>query len=114
VVCLILDSPASSTQASNFGFQSEHCHIYLLATGNFLTKISEATPQDVDTAVKAAQDAFATTWGLNAPGAKRGELLYKLGTLMDAARDELSALEALDNGKKISTRVSCPKRRVFF
>ncbi|KAJ7361019.1 aldehyde dehydrogenase [Mycena albidolilacea] len=69
------------------------------ATGNFLTKVSEATPQDVDTAVKAAQDAFATTWGLNAPGAKRGELLYKLGTLMDAARDELSALEALDNGK---------------
>ncbi|KAF7347270.1 Aldehyde dehydrogenase [Mycena venus] len=69
------------------------------ATGKLLTKISEATPQDVDIAVKAAQDAFDTTWGLNASGAKRGELLYKLAAVMDAARDELSALEALDNGK---------------
>ncbi|KAF8204201.1 NAD-dependent aldehyde dehydrogenase [Mycena galopus ATCC 62051] len=55
------------------------------ATGKLLTKISEATPQDVETAVKAAQDAFATTWA----------------TLMEAAKDELSALEALDNGKII-------------
>ncbi|KAF7330132.1 Aldehyde dehydrogenase [Mycena sanguinolenta] len=64
-----------------------------------LTQISEATPQDVEIAVKAAQVAFDTTWGLNASGAKRGELLYKLGSLMDAAKDELAALEALDNGK---------------
>jgi aldehyde dehydrogenase (NAD+) len=70
----------------------------LLATGTLLAEISEATVQDVDTAVKAAQNAFDTTWGLNASGAKRGELLYKLAALMDAARDELSALEALDNG----------------
>ncbi|KAF7337809.1 NAD-dependent aldehyde dehydrogenase [Mycena sanguinolenta] len=68
-------------------------------TGKLLTQISEATPQDVEIAVKAAQVAFDTTWGLNASGAKRGELLYKLGSLMDAAKDELAALEALDNGK---------------
>ncbi|KAJ6541706.1 NAD-dependent aldehyde dehydrogenase [Mycena capillaripes] len=67
--------------------------------GKLITKIAEATAQDVDTAVKAAQLAFDTTWGLNVSGAKRGELLYKLATIMDAARDELSALEALDNGK---------------
>ncbi|KAJ7665645.1 aldehyde dehydrogenase domain-containing protein [Mycena rosella] len=53
-----------------------------LTNGKVITKISEATARDVDTAVKAAQDAFDTTvWGLNASGAKRGELLYKLATL---------------------------------
>ncbi|KAJ7143279.1 aldehyde dehydrogenase [Mycena crocata] len=67
------------------------------ATGKLVTKVSEATAQDVDLAVKAAQNAFNTTWGLNAPGAKRAELLNKLATLMEAATDELSALEALDN-----------------
>ncbi|KAJ7148005.1 aldehyde dehydrogenase [Mycena filopes] len=67
--------------------------------GKLLTKISEASAHDVDTAVKAAKEAFDTTWGLNTAGAKRGELLYKLYTLMDAAKDELTALEALDNGK---------------
>ncbi|KAJ7292669.1 aldehyde dehydrogenase [Mycena rebaudengoi] len=69
------------------------------ANGRLITKVSEATAQDVDIAVQAAQKAFDTTWGLNVPGAKRGELLYKLATLMDSVRDELAALEALDNGK---------------
>ncbi|KAJ7500767.1 aldehyde dehydrogenase [Mycena galericulata] len=69
------------------------------ANGKLVTKICEASAQDVDTAVKAARDAFNTTWGLNASGAQRGELLYKLATLMEGVKDELAALEALDNGK---------------
>ncbi|KAJ6520499.1 aldehyde dehydrogenase [Mycena sanguinolenta] len=69
------------------------------STGKLLAKICEATAEDVETAVKAAQEAFSTTWGLNASGVMRGELLYKLAALMDAAKDELAALEALDNGK---------------
>ncbi|KAJ7463739.1 aldehyde dehydrogenase [Mycena latifolia] len=68
-------------------------------TGQLITKIAEATPRDVDAAVKAAQHAFEHTWGLNVSGAQRGELLYKLAALMEAAKDELAALEALDNGK---------------
>ncbi|KAJ6541703.1 NAD-dependent aldehyde dehydrogenase [Mycena capillaripes] len=84
------------------GSQNTTIDILNPATGKLITKISEATPQDVDIAVRVAQETFDTTWGLNASGAKRGELLYKLATLMDAARDELSALEALDNGKTFS------------
>jgi len=68
-------------------------------TGKLLTKISEATAEDVDIAVRAAQKAFETTWGLNASGAKRSALLYKLGMLIEEHSDELAALEALDNGK---------------
>ncbi|KAI3613051.1 aldehyde dehydrogenase [Moniliophthora roreri] len=69
------------------------------ANGQLITKISEATPKDVDIAVEAAQKAFDTTWGLNAPGAVRTKLLTKLASAMEACADELAALEALDNGK---------------
>ncbi|KAJ7877451.1 aldehyde dehydrogenase [Mycena leptocephala] len=71
--------------------------ISLLATGTLLQNL-RGHCQDVDTAVKAAQNAFDTTWGLNASG-QSGGASVKLAALMDAARDELSALEALDNGK---------------
>ncbi|KAJ3567217.1 hypothetical protein NP233_g6504 [Leucocoprinus birnbaumii] len=67
--------------------------------GKLITKISEATEGDIDRAVEAAQKAFDTTWGLNAGGARRGELLYKLAQLMEQHADELAAIEALDNGK---------------
>ncbi|KAF8066470.1 aldehyde dehydrogenase [Lyophyllum atratum] len=67
--------------------------------GKVITKVSEATEKDVDVAVAAAQNAFDTTWGLNASGASRGELLNKLAALMVEHKGELAALEALDNGK---------------
>jgi aldehyde dehydrogenase (NAD+) len=67
--------------------------------GKLITKISEATAEDVDIAVAAAEKAFQTTWGLNAPGNVRGALLNKLADLMEKNSDELAALEALDNGK---------------
>ncbi|KAI5900089.1 aldehyde dehydrogenase [Schizophyllum commune H4-8] len=68
-------------------------------TGKLITSVAEATAADVDKAVIAAQKAFDTTWGLNAAGSRRSELLYKLALLMEQNLDELCALEALDNGK---------------
>ncbi|KDQ51391.1 hypothetical protein JAAARDRAFT_534135 [Jaapia argillacea MUCL 33604] len=67
--------------------------------GKVVTKIAEGTSKDVDTAVVAAQKAFDTTWGLETAGAERGKLLNKMADLMEAAADELAAIEALDNGK---------------
>lgn len=69
------------------------------ATGKIITKVAAGNKEDVDIAVKAAQRAFETTWGLNAPGTLRARLLNKLGDLMEKHYDELAALEALDNGK---------------
>ena len=63
-----------------------------------IAKVSEATEEDVDIAVEAAQKAFETTWGLNAPGSVRSELLWKLAKLMERDSGELAAIEALDNG----------------
>ncbi|KAJ7673987.1 aldehyde dehydrogenase domain-containing protein [Mycena polygramma] len=69
------------------------------STGKLLTKIPEATTADVDIAVKAAQHAFDTVWGLKAPGALRAQLLMNLALLMEKHTDELCAIEAIDNGK---------------
>jgi aldehyde dehydrogenase (NAD+) len=68
-------------------------------TGQVLTKASAGTSADVDRAVKAAREAFKTTWGLNCPGPRRGQLLQELVLLVEKHRDELAALEALDVGK---------------
>ena len=60
------------------------------------------TKADVDTAVKLAHKALETTWGLNAGGAERAAMLRKLGDLMYTHREELAAIEALDNGGRYS------------
>jgi len=72
------------------------------SNGKLITKVAEATPKDVDAAVEAAQKAFDTVWGSNCTGQKRGIIMNKLADLMSAHLDELSALEALDNGKPFS------------
>lgn len=79
-----------------------------LANGKVTTSVSEATAKDVDTAVDAAQKAFDTVWGLNAPGAQRSILLGKLARLLEEHADELAALEALDNGAVTAWMYICP------
>jgi aldehyde dehydrogenase (NAD+) len=72
---------------------------YLLATGKLICKVTEGTAADVDVAVKAAQKAMDTTWGLNCPGSERSRLLTKLAILMEEHIDKIASLEALDNGQ---------------
>lgn len=69
------------------------------SNGKLITKVSEGTAKDIDLAVEAAKKAFETTWGTNAPGAQRRDLLNKLAQLMEEHWEELAAIEALDNGK---------------
>ena len=68
------------------------------ANEKVVATVSEATAKDVDLAVEAARKAFDTVWGLNTPGTQRGILLNKLADLMVQHKDELAAIEALDNG----------------
>ncbi|KAF9531514.1 NAD-dependent aldehyde dehydrogenase [Crepidotus variabilis] len=72
------------------------------SNGKFITSVAEATSKDVDDAVVAAQKAFDTVWGLNAPGSVRSEHLWNLAKKMEEHQEELAALEALDNGKTYS------------
>lgn len=72
------------------------------STGKEIGQVAEASAKDVDVAVKAAREAFETTWGENTPGDARGRLLLKLADLVEANIDELAAIESLDNGKAFS------------
>lgn len=72
------------------------------STGEKLTDIPEGMSADVDRAVKAAHEAFKTTWGYNTPGFKRGEVLIRVAELIERDLDILASLEALDNGKAFS------------
>ena len=82
-------------------------NIVSTATGCIITRVSEATAKDVNAVVEAAQKAFETSWGLNTPGTRRAELLNKLAQLMETRRDELAALESLDNGEFGHPSSSC-------
>ncbi|KAK7457119.1 hypothetical protein VKT23_010419 [Stygiomarasmius scandens] len=84
------------------GSTGKHIDVVNPTNGKVITQISEGTSKDVDIAVAAAQRAFDTTWGLNAPGIQRSRLLTKLSQLMERDQQELAALEALDNGKTFS------------
>lgn len=70
----------------------------LAATGKVITAVSIGTDKDVELAVKAAEEAYKTTWGLRCSGRERGKLIAKLAELMERDIDELTALEALDVG----------------
>jgi betaine-aldehyde dehydrogenase len=70
------------------------------ATGKPLARVQVAGAEDVDRAVKAAQEAFGP-WS-QTTGAARGRILRRAAELLRARRDELARLEVLDTGKPIA------------
>src|SRR5438093_7811746 len=69
------------------------------ATGEVICQVAEGDKADVDLAVKAARKAFEEgPWPAMSASA-RGRLLNKLADLIEQHREELAALETLDNGK---------------
>ncbi|WP_035101542.1 aldehyde dehydrogenase family protein [Aneurinibacillus terranovensis] len=66
-----------------------------------LAVVSEAGPEDVNKAVKAARQAFENGPWKKMSASERGRLIYKLADLMEAHQEELAQLETLDNGKPI-------------
>jgi aldehyde dehydrogenase (NAD+) len=68
------------------------------ATGQVIANVAEGESVDVDKAVKAARKAFEAGPWRKMSARERGRLLYKLADLIEANRDELAALETLDNG----------------
>jgi aldehyde dehydrogenase (NAD+) len=74
---------------------------YNPATGEVLATVSEAGPEDIDRAVKAARKAFDEGPWQKMTAAERSRIMYKLADLMELHKDELAQLETLDNGKPI-------------
>ncbi len=69
------------------------------ATGRSLARIASASSADVDAAVAAAQEAFAS-WS-KTPGHVRARYLYAIARHIQKHSRLLAVLEALDNGKTI-------------
>lgn len=69
------------------------------ATGEFLTRISNATAKDVDRAVQAATRAFSS-WRKTSP-IERSNALLKIADLLEADAERFAILETLDVGKPI-------------
>jgi acyl-CoA reductase-like NAD-dependent aldehyde dehydrogenase len=71
------------------------------ATGQPITEVAQAGPQDVDRAVTAARQALEEGPWHTAPAAERARLMYRLADLIEANAGELAELESLDNGKPV-------------
>ncbi|HCN97100.1 MAG TPA: aminobutyraldehyde dehydrogenase [Leclercia sp.] len=69
------------------------------ATGEVLLEIAEASPEQVDAAVQAADRAFRH-WGQTTPKA-RAECLLKLADVIEQNADTFASLESLNCGKPL-------------
>jgi aldehyde dehydrogenase (NAD+) len=72
---------------------------YNPANGEVICQVAEGDKADVDRAVAAARKAFEEGPWPKMPASERGRLLHKLADLIEQHREELAALESLDNGK---------------
>ena len=70
------------------------------ATGDVIAQVAEGDAADVDLAVAAAVEAFPKWAAL--PPARRSQILWRVGELIDQNARELAALESLDNGKPVA------------
>lgn len=71
------------------------------ATGEVLAELPEATAADVDTAVRAAAEAFTSPeWGGLLPAA-RAQLLLRIADLLEESAEEIAALETQDQGQPL-------------
>ncbi len=82
---------------------------YNPSKGEVYSQIPNSQAEDVETAVKAASDAFPE-WS-KTPKNERSKILVRLADLIDDNLDELAKAEATDNGKpyKLATRVDIPR-----
>ena len=72
-------------------------------TGEVITQIASAGPQEVDRAVQAARKAFDDRGGSwqKMTASERGRILWRLADLVERNIEEIAELETLDNGKPI-------------
>ncbi|MEC1049021.1 aldehyde dehydrogenase family protein, partial [Bacillus safensis] len=74
--------------------------VYNPATGEIIAEVPLSTKKDVEHAVQAAQEAFAT-WS-KTPVPRRARILFKYQQLLVDKWDELAELVTIENGKSIT------------
>ncbi|MDR1100675.1 MAG: aldehyde dehydrogenase family protein, partial [Treponema sp.] len=73
--------------------------VFSPSSGEKLASCAQAANKDVDEAIDAAWKAFAS-WKLTSPP-ERAKLLTKIGDIINQHKEELAAIETMDNGKPI-------------
>ncbi len=73
------------------------------ATNKLLSRVQEATKEDVDKAVESAKEGFAK-WS-QMSGTQRGRILHRAASLIREHKEELAAIEVLDIGKPIQEAI---------
>ncbi|WP_249136833.1 aldehyde dehydrogenase family protein [Bradyrhizobium tropiciagri] len=68
------------------------------ARGEVISEVAEGEATDIDTAVAAARTAFESGPWAVMTGSDRGRILWRIGDLIDKHREELSLLDALNQG----------------
>jgi aldehyde dehydrogenase (NAD+) len=69
------------------------------ATGEQLTTVPDAGPEDVDRAVRAARSSFENGTWHKMHASQREKILWRIGELIEKNKEELGLLESLNNGK---------------
>ncbi len=69
------------------------------ATGEQLTTVPDAGPEDVDRAVRAARSSFENGTWRKMHASQREKILWRIGELIEKNKEELGLLESLNNGK---------------
>jgi aldehyde dehydrogenase (NAD+) len=65
-----------------------------------LAEVGQASPEEVDLAVKAARDAFDNGWSSIAPS-ERAKYLFRIARILQERSREFAVLESLNGGKPI-------------
>jgi 1-pyrroline dehydrogenase len=71
------------------------------ATGEVIAEVGVGSREDVELAVRAAQQAYDEVW-FDTPPKERSAMLLKLADAMEDDTDELARLESIDVGKPIT------------
>jgi betaine-aldehyde dehydrogenase len=71
------------------------------AHARIVSRYARASPQDVDTAVKAAQAAHHSRVWSGLPGSDRAKIIARVAALISQHRTELGRIESLEVGKPI-------------
>jgi aldehyde dehydrogenase (NAD+) len=70
------------------------------ATEEVLGEVGQATPDEVDLAVKAARAAYENGWS-SLPGSERAKYLFRIARILQERAREFAVLESLNGGKPI-------------
>jgi aldehyde dehydrogenase (NAD+) len=70
------------------------------ATGETLAQVSKAGKREINSAVKAARQAYEGPWG-KMSGAERGKYLFRIARLLQERAREFAIMESMDGGKPI-------------